>query len=84
MTHEYEGVRRVAYGDGETLMSFVPVCEICGRFVKADESIAVNGEDQPVGPSATCSRCGRVAMLFEGHIEGHEFRRSHVELRRSQ
>jgi hypothetical protein len=79
MTHEYEGVRLVAYGAGETLMSFIPVCEICGRFVRADRSIAVNFEDQPVVPNATCTRCGRVAMLFEGHIEGGEFRKSRLD-----
>lgn len=63
--YEYEGVRRVVYEGGAT---FVPVCR-CGRFVKADEVIGVHEE---LGlaklPNATCSRCGRVQMLFEGFV----------------
>ncbi len=59
--YEYEGLRRVAYGDeGAT---FVPVCPKCGRFVKADNTI--QGVDRP---NATCAKCGRVTMLFEGYI----------------
>ena len=63
---EYENTRRLQYEDGAT---FVPVCERCGRFVKADKCIYCNDE---VGLSpkanATCSKCGRTHMLFEGFI----------------
>lgn len=64
--HEYENTRRIVYGEGAT---FIPVCTKCGRYVRADETIMVN---QAVGlkdqPNATCSKCGRVKMLFEGFI----------------
>jgi hypothetical protein len=65
-TFEYEGVRRAVYGDG---MMFVPVCPTCGRFVKADESVTVNGFEEYIGKqNATCSKCGRVDMPFEGYL----------------
>lgn len=66
----YPNTRRVSYLDtcgehGEAL--FVPVCPHCGRYVKAAESISVNGlgeiKDEP---NAWCSRCGNVTMPFEG------------------
>ena len=64
--YEYECVRRVVYGEGST---FVPVCEKCGRFVKADDSIMTNvATGKPSEPNATCSKCGRVSMPFEGYI----------------
>jgi ribosomal protein L32 len=62
--HEYENVRRITYEGGAV---FVPVCEKCGRFVKADKTIEVsemNGLKKQ--PNATCKKCGRVEMLFEG------------------
>ena len=64
--NEYEKFRRVCYGD-DGLWTFVPVCPICGRFVKADESINVGvltGVKHE--PNATCKRCGRVEMPCEG------------------
>ena len=66
--YEYEGVRRLVYGGPEIGATFVPVCETCGRFVKGDDTIRFNGlgEKRP-GPNATCSKCGRVEMLFEGY-----------------
>lgn len=46
-----------------------PVCSKCGRFVRADESVMLAGEhQQPVEPNATCKKCGRVGMPFEGFI----------------
>lgn len=62
----YENMRRVVYGEGAT---FVPVCETCGRFVVADESVQVN-DITGLSPScnATCSKCGRTHMVFEGFI----------------
>ena len=66
MTHEYENLRRIQYESGAT---FVPVCEKCGRFVKHDKVIYLNGlgelRDEP---TATCKKCGRIKMLFEGFI----------------
>lgn len=63
----YESMRRIAYGDeGAT---FIPVCEKCGRFVKADETIRFEYEGPPVTPNATCKKCGRTSMLFEGYID---------------
>jgi len=63
----YENVRRVVYDGGAT---FVPVCAVCLRFVKADKTILVNEwlglKDQP---NATCRKCGRTKMLFEGFFD---------------
>lgn len=66
MSHEYEGVRRICYGDeGAT---FVPVCS-CGRFVKPDPEVKFRGDGSLAdGANATCSRCGRTEMLFEGFV----------------
>lgn len=63
----YENFRRVVYGEGAT---FVPVCEKCGRFVKADAKLYFNKLDGNLrpGPNATCRKCGRTEMLFEGFI----------------
>jgi hypothetical protein len=62
--YEYEGFRRQAYEGG---LSFIPVCTICGRFVKADETVVINGLGEYVTElNATCSKCGRVEMPFEG------------------
>lgn len=64
MEFEYEGVKRVVYDGGAT---FVPVCEKCGRFVKADKAIEVSEiSGLKKQPNATCKKCGRVEMLFEG------------------
>ena len=72
--YEYEGVQRLTYGHGT---SFIRVCAGldgktgCGRFVKADDSISFThaGDGPPVDqPNATCARCGRVHMIFEGFI----------------
>lgn len=64
--YEYENMRRICYEGGAT---FIPVCEKCGRFVKADKTIFTNEidglKDQPNG---TCMKCGRTKMIFEGFI----------------
>ena len=67
MSHEYEEVRRVAYdfGDGIGIAQFIPVCETCGRFVKAGTVRASEG-GLASEPNATCSKCGPVRMIFEG------------------
>jgi RNA polymerase subunit RPABC4/transcription elongation factor Spt4 len=63
---EYEEVRRITYGEGAT---FVPVCERCGRFVKPDQFILVNEVDGLKDqPNATCRKCGRTKMVFEGFV----------------
>ena len=64
----YEGVRRVVYGEDIVGATFVPVCPGCGRFVKADATATVNGAGEiKLGPNATCAKCGRVEMPFEGY-----------------
>jgi len=71
--NEHEGVRRVVYGEGGgggpgDGATFIPVCEQCGRFVKADQEITFDGSGQPKGPNATCWKHGRVKMIFEGYV----------------
>lgn len=65
--NEYENLRRVVYDGGAV---FVPVCEKCNRFVKANKSIKVNDwhglKDEP---NAKCKKCGPTKMLFEGFYE---------------
>ena len=64
--YEYVNTRRVCFDGGAT---FVPVCETCGRYVKADAEILVNEElGLHPGPNATCKKCGPTRMLFEGFI----------------
>ncbi len=53
------------YDDGAT---FVPVCSKCGRYVKADESVSTN-DNSVDNPNATCKRCGRTQMVFEGFYD---------------
>lgn len=66
--HEYPNLNRATYQIyANTYAQFVPVCEKCHRFVKADKSVLVNklGELSDK-PNATCSKCGRTHMPFEG------------------
>lgn len=71
---EYEHMRRITYDGGKDDdgdyegNSFIPVCEKCGRFVKADTVMRFQAETISDRPNATCSKCGRVQMLFEGFI----------------
>ena len=49
---------------------FARVCPNCNRFVKADDTVDVNGlEDIIHKPNATCKKCGRVEMPFTGWYE---------------
>ena len=68
-TGAYEGLRRVVYGKGTDYdgATFVPVCETCGRFVKAGR-VTFRGGTVSDDPNATCSKCGPTHMLFEGFI----------------
>lgn len=68
--YSYIGVHRLVYGEDDEFggASFIPRCMKCGRAVKADKKISFNGEGQPAKqPNATCSRCGRIEMIFEGY-----------------
>jgi len=65
-TFAYEQTRRVSYQGG---MVFIPVCPKCGKYVKADKTVMVNGLDEYIQqPNATCTKCGRVGMPFEGYV----------------
>lgn len=65
--YEYENIKRVSYETDGGLAVFVPVCEKCGRFVKADKFIlACEAKGLEDCPNATCKKDGRVKMLFEG------------------
>jgi ribosomal protein L32 len=64
--YEYENLRRVVYESGAV---FIPVCPKCGRFVKADNIILINDIGLKKQPNATCSKCGRIEMPFEGYTE---------------
>ncbi len=71
MSHEYFTVRRIIYGakgDYYEGATFVPVCQRCHRFVKADASMRFQNDTIAEGPNAWCSRCGRISMIFEGFI----------------
>lgn len=63
--YEYENTRRIEYDGGAV---FVPVCENCGRFVKAHASVKVSDAGLHPGPNADCSKCGPTRMPFEGFI----------------
>ncbi len=62
-------LNRISYdcGDENGDALFIPVCPICGRFVKSDNALSAQTvyEISQI-PNATCSKCGRVAMPFEG------------------
>ena len=61
-----ENSPRIQYEGGYT---FIRVCPVCGRMVKPDETIMVN-QDYPYreAENATCQKCGRVKMPYEGQI----------------
>lgn len=65
--YDYHEQPRVMYNGGA---QFIRICPHCGRFVRADKSIMLNGFDEvKEGPNACCSKCGRVAMPFEGYFD---------------
>lgn len=68
--YEYENLRRIQYGDDYYgFATFIPVCPKCGRFVKADKTISIGEAGiKPNEPNATCKKCGRVEMPFEGFM----------------
>lgn len=70
MSDDYEGDRWICYGNSDDECggaTFVPKCPSCGRYVKADSEVTLDGHGQPVGPNATCKRDGRVEMIFIGY-----------------
>ena len=69
MTGEYFEMRWIQYGAPEG-PTFIPVCPICGRFVKADPEMFVSeeGEFDRDAKNATCKKDGRVQMLFAGYL----------------
>ena len=65
----YENMRRIGYSDeGDSIgrAVFVPVCDTCARFVKADDTVMLSENGLSPENNATCSKCGRTHMLFEG------------------
>jgi hypothetical protein len=67
--HDFEGDRRISYEGGVMFGDavFVPRCE-CGRYVKPDPTVQVGERGLKPGPNATCRKCGRVEMYFEGFL----------------
>ncbi len=59
--------RRITYAGGAV---FIPKCEKCGKYVKPDKSIKIISTGLKDEPNATCSKCGRTKMLFEGFFAG--------------
>jgi hypothetical protein len=57
---------RISYEGGAC---FVRACEKCGRYVKADPTVFTGDAGLHPGPNATCARCGRTRMIFEGFFE---------------
>ncbi len=65
--NEYENTRRVSYESGGGQAVFIPVCPICGRYVKSDKKILVNDSTGlKDSPNGTCKKHGRIKMFFEG------------------
>lgn len=65
MSEYYNPSLWISYDDAQ----FIRVCEKCGRFVKPDESIIVNEiTGLSKEPNATCKKCDRTTMLFQGFI----------------
>jgi RNase P subunit RPR2 len=64
--YDYPNMRRITYGEQNA--TFVPVCPECGRFVTPDKTVSINADGLCEGTNATCKRCGRVEMPFEGFI----------------
>lgn len=73
MVSEYEGMKRACFDFEGSIGMFLPVCPNCARFVKADDCFLVNGVGGVADePNATCSKCGRIKMEFEGFYDPEE------------
>jgi uncharacterized protein with von Willebrand factor type A (vWA) domain len=62
---DYPNLWRVTYDGGAT---FIPVCEVCHRFVKPDKKVFCGDAGLSPLPNATCKKCGRTRMHFEGFM----------------
>lgn len=69
--NNWEGIRRVSYGVGDDEIYFVPVCEKCGRFVKARATVRRDQDGPTLGPTADCKKCGPTTMPFDGYAGDH-------------
>jgi hypothetical protein len=66
-TKEYSAKTLVYYREKENEPGsiFIRLCPVCGRFVKADDSINCNIDGVPIDEAnATCKKHGRVQMPF--------------------
>ena len=53
---------------------FARCCPVCNRFVKADDTVTINGLEVLVEQTnATCSTHGRVEMPFLGFFAEEDF-----------
>ena len=69
--HEYANTRRVCYPEedgGEGGATFIPICPICGRYVKANPTIRYNDFGLVDEPNGVCKIHGPIKMLFEGFL----------------
>lgn len=58
-------LRHMAYGN----LSFHAICQLCGEPVETDISIDIDAKGNFIKkPNATCHKCGRVEMPFDGTI----------------
>ena len=66
MSGEYENTKYVVYGEDRA--TFIPVCQKCGRFVKAPDSALFNFDGEVKQPEIRCSKCGASKMIFVGYV----------------
>ena len=69
--YDYVDDRRICYGDEDDeigILVFVPKCLACGRYVKTDEDVSLASTEDNGLTNATCKKCGRMKMLFEGFV----------------
>jgi hypothetical protein len=51
--------------DGDGTATFERSCPKCGRVVRADKAVTMDGRGRPVGENATCKLCGRHGVGIE-------------------
>ena len=66
--YAYAETRRVIYQCDDGNAQFVPVCPGCGRYVKSDAALRCGLANIRKIPNATCTKCGRITMPFEGWV----------------
>ena len=64
----YSEDRTICYGEDDEMgiAVYVPKCSRCGRYVKADARVRPLREKDD---NATCSKCGRTRMWFQGFFD---------------